>query len=271
MDLKAYLAKRAEELEKSHSFHKAMAAHHAEVATAHTTHCAACKAAADALDDGHEMKAHLHKTAAHHEAMAGHHDAMSKAHHAQAEHHKAETDAMKAVVTDLNKTASGAAPAVVVSTEKGTSMKAEDIKKCAVAMGLSEEDFKKQFPTVVEAPAAAAVIPGSSAAAAVIASANALPLEQRLNGVTDLLVQKATEAVNSDPKVAEMIQQIVLMRVGEALGKKIVPDSISSVIPSDVPTFGIRAIPRPGGPAPSIDKAAVPPQFRHLITTDDEV
>ena len=51
---------------------------------------------------------------------------------------------------------------------------------------------------------------------------------------------------------------------------KLQPDSISSVTPSDVPPFGIRAIPRPGQPEKAVDKAAVPAAFRYLVSNGDE-
>ena len=53
--------------------------------------------------------------------------------------------------------------------------------------------------------------------------------------------------------------------------EKLVPDNFRGTIPSDVPGFGIRAIPRPGGPElpTALDKSAIDPRFRHLITTDE--
>lgn len=272
MDLKAYFAKRGEELAKSVTFHKAMAGHHADVSTEHTAHAAVCKAQAAALGEGHEMEAHMHKSAAHHTALAAHHDAMSKAHHAMADCMKADEDSMKAVVTDLNKTAAPAAPAAPAAAPapaKGTPMKPEDIKKCAAVLGMSEEDFAKKYPLVVDTPqptAAPTTTPGGIPITGV-------GLDEKLKIVTETLVQKALEALDKDPKVAEAVSATVLARVGEALGKKIVPDSVSSIPSGDTPGFGIRAVPRPGAPSgPStVDKAAVPPEFQHLVQFDDEV
>lgn len=59
----------------------------------------------------------------------------------------------------------------------------------------------------------------------------------------------------------------------DRLGKTIMPDRISGVIPSDAPApFGIRAVPRTGQPTPggTIDKTSVAPQFRHLLSNLDE-
>jgi hypothetical protein len=50
-------------------------------------------------------------------------------------------------------------------------------------------------------------------------------------------------------------------------------DGITSTIPSNVPTegFGIRAVPRTGQPElGGIDRASIPPQFRHLTEIGDE-
>jgi hypothetical protein len=58
----------------------------------------------------------------------------------------------------------------------------------------------------------------------------------------------------------------------DTLGKTLIPDGISSIIPSDVPDsgFGIRAVPRHGSPATpdKLDKAtidAIDPRFRGLV------
>jgi hypothetical protein len=51
---------------------------------------------------------------------------------------------------------------------------------------------------------------------------------------------------------------------------KVVPDNISSTIPSDVP-FGIRSVSRHGQPDLAFDKASVPAQFQHLVELNDEV
>jgi hypothetical protein len=51
---------------------------------------------------------------------------------------------------------------------------------------------------------------------------------------------------------------------------KIVPDRIGSIARTDAPpqAFGISAHPRVGSPsAQTFDKAAVPPEFQHLLST----
>jgi hypothetical protein len=62
--------------------------------------------------------------------------------------------------------------------------------------------------------------------------------------------------------------KILKASIAEDLNK-LQRDGFTSVIPTDVPGFGITAVPRPGGPAPNVDKAAVPPQFRHLISNEE--
>lgn len=96
----SFFAKRAEELEKSFAFHKAMGAHHEGVAKEHHALAATHQAAHDAMDDDHAMKNCMGKAAGHHTAVAGHHEMMSKAFHGHADTMKTEIDAMKALASD---------------------------------------------------------------------------------------------------------------------------------------------------------------------------
>lgn len=77
-----------------------------------------------------------------------------------------------------------------------------------------------------------------------------------LEKTTDGLVAKALETLNTDPKVSEQIQQIVLARVNEALGSKLQPTKISSVIPA----------PRTGQPSTAKD---VPAEFQELVSVEE--
>jgi hypothetical protein len=70
---------------KNADFHKAAAAHHAGAHAHHESHAAFHKAAHAAMDDGHEMKAHVGKVHEHHVAKAAHHKAMADAHNAAAD------------------------------------------------------------------------------------------------------------------------------------------------------------------------------------------
>lgn len=98
--LGSYFAKQAEELQKTHAFHAAAAAHHDAMKAAHTEHAAHHKATHDGLPDDHELKAHFAKGHTHHTSMAAHHEALAKAHAAHAETLKTEIDTMKALSAD---------------------------------------------------------------------------------------------------------------------------------------------------------------------------
>ncbi len=65
---------------KNADFHKAAHAAHAGLHAHHEAQAAFHKAAHDAMDDGHEMKAHVGKVAEHHTAKAAHHKSMAELH-----------------------------------------------------------------------------------------------------------------------------------------------------------------------------------------------
>ncbi len=70
---------------KNAAFHTAAAGHHNTMKAHHEGQAAFHKAAHDAMDDGHEMKAHVGKVHEHHVAKAAHHGAMAAAHETYAE------------------------------------------------------------------------------------------------------------------------------------------------------------------------------------------
>lgn len=115
----SYFAKRAEELEKSHNFHKAVAAHHEGLSKEHHAAAATHQAAHDALDNSHELKNCMGKAAGHHTAMAGQHAAIAKAHSDHADTMKSEIDAMKVLASDWGGSAVKAANGTPLS-ESGT-------------------------------------------------------------------------------------------------------------------------------------------------------
>jgi len=124
------------ELSKGHSLHTAMAAHH-------DAHAAYHKAAHDAMDDGHEMKAHIGKMHEHHVAKAAHHRAMAETHKAL----EATANTVAAAFgtePELQKTAPAAAPATTAGVVEGmlTGM-AGDLKEMA-------QDMIKTDPSVKE-------------------------------------------------------------------------------------------------------------------------
>jgi len=128
--LASFFAKRVDDLEKNHAFHKAMSGHHAAAAESHTNQATASKAVHDSLGDDHEMKAHLGKVHGHHTAMAVHHTAMSQSHASHAETMKAELAAMKALSAEWGGTAKAAGAAVgteahaAAASEPGTGVAA---------------------------------------------------------------------------------------------------------------------------------------------------
>jgi hypothetical protein len=95
--LGSFFAKQADELQKTHALHAALAAHHQGKADAHSAYAVHFKAQHDALPDDHDMKAHMAKGHSHHVAMAAHEDGIAKAHGAHAETVKTQIDAIKAL------------------------------------------------------------------------------------------------------------------------------------------------------------------------------
>src|SRR6266478_9839491 len=92
--LASFFLKRAEQIEKEFNFHKTMEARHEACKAAHTDQAAACKATHDGMDDSHDMKHHMGKTALHHTSMAANHEGIAKTYGAHAEAAKAEADAL---------------------------------------------------------------------------------------------------------------------------------------------------------------------------------
>jgi hypothetical protein len=88
-DLTKAASQLAGQFTKNADFHKTAAAHHLGAHAHHEAHAAFHKAAHAAMDDGHEMKAHVGKVAEHHVAKAAYHKAMADAHTAACENAKA--------------------------------------------------------------------------------------------------------------------------------------------------------------------------------------
>lgn len=108
-------AKQAEDLSKSMSHHETLktlhgsaSVTHDELKKIHGEHAELHKAAHDALDDGHPLKAHEHlKSELHkrhgekHEELSKLHKAISEEHGRHAEHFKAQVDSLKAVAAEF--------------------------------------------------------------------------------------------------------------------------------------------------------------------------
>jgi len=97
-----------------------------------------------------------------------------------------------------------------------------------------------------------------------------LPLRDGLEGASNH--HAAIAKAHEDAAAFHSENCKTLKSAVEADLNKLQRDGYSSVIPSDVPpAFGIRAVPRAGGPElpTALDKSAIDPRFRHLITTDE--
>jgi hypothetical protein len=229
-----FFAAQAAEIQKSFTFHKALAMHHDGLKArhdhlhkGHTDRAAEHKAHADGLDDGDAHKAHFHKAvlhhtsaAEHHKEAAVHHDAIAKAHHDHADSLKTQIDSLKTLSGDWGATvkADGAAGTVDVA---------------ALAKGAGT-------------------------------------LDERVSKLGEALLLKAFDALNTDPKIGEKIQEIVLSQVEKAVGGKLVPDNVRRFAP-DIPGLPnqnvLTAIPRTG--AAPLAKPNVPMQFEKMFAIDE--
>ena len=171
------------------------------------------------------LHGHFKAAGAHHESLHAHHTTMAAAmkakHDAMADDHED-----KAFVGKLHEH----------HTQKAAIHKAHS-DHC-MSMSKEYEAAKAEEPTTIKAVTTPVSAAGNDTGEGVAAL---------INKTTDSLVAKALEALNSDPKVAEKIQEIVLQRVNAALGDKIVPDNVRGVVPTNP---NLKLIPRPG------DKAA---------------
>lgn len=110
-----------------------------------------------------------------------------------------------------------------------------------------------------------------------LASHHAAMKDAHTTAASDNLAHaKKAEGANDLEKSS--VAEIVSAAVEGTLAKLIRPDGISAVLPSDAPSFAfgrnanIRAVPRAGQPTPgAVDLSGVPPAFRHLVSSGDEV
>jgi hypothetical protein len=89
----------------------------------------------------------------------------------------------------------------------------------------------------------------------------------------DVAAEHENMAQHHENAAAYHVDNCKAMKAADVeFSKRLVPDNISSVASSNAPSeaFGIRAIPRPGQPDPNLEKAAVPPEFRHLVEISEE-
>src|SRR6201986_900844 len=123
--LGAYFAKMALDFEKSHSFHKAAASHHESLHKAHAAHAADCTECAKAMDNDHEMKGHMTKTAGSHEQMAACQKALADEHNGHADHFKTQIDTIKVLASQLG----GSAPTHKAAAAAGSGPSIADLTK----------------------------------------------------------------------------------------------------------------------------------------------
>lgn len=102
-----YFAREAEALGKSVTSHEEQATHHSGLANLHKAHAADHQAAHDALDNAHELKAHMAKGAAFHTSASEKHDSLHKVHSAEAEKCKASINSLKALASEWGATPGG--------------------------------------------------------------------------------------------------------------------------------------------------------------------
>lgn len=155
---------------KNADFHKAAHAAHAGLNAHHEAQAAFHKAAHDAMDDGHEMKAHIGKVHEHHVAKAAHHKAMADLHKGYMEDstklaaaYGSEPELQKTAPASLGTAGEGSDMAAILKAafnENIASIKdSPEFKEVVKNLALSE--VKKMFGNAVVPDGARVVVPGN--------------------------------------------------------------------------------------------------------------
>ena len=208
------------------------------------------------------LASHFTKAAAHHRAVSDAHSALAevhKGHHAfvKAKHEACADD-------DVNKAYFGKVAEVHAAKAAHHMTKAALHKAHAEHLdGMASELTEEK---AAGAPAAAPAAGAPKAAGAPETPAAGSGVGAMIEKTTSALVEKALAALDTDPKVQERIQQIVLERVDAALGKAVVPDGVRGALPTP-PGGGTHLIPRAGS-AP-VDSSAVDPTLQKMVQTTD--
>lgn len=200
----------------------------------------------------------LAKSASFHAKKAGLHKAIAAAHKARAATIKAHADGlgddheMKAYFAHkaaFHETKAQHHEEMASSHEE----QAGNEKSIIDQLKVEEPTTQKTTPSDPPATPAAPEKPGDGIA-------------KMIDDTTQSVVKKALETLDSDPKVAERIQEIVLQKVNEALGSKLEPTAIKTVIPPGTPA--VTAVPRTGA---NLAKLAddVAPELRDLVSVND--
>lgn len=222
---------------------------------------------------GAGLAGHFTKAAAHHDGLHKAHDALHKAHAEHAAFVKGTHDAMD----DGHEMKGYMAKAHEHHTAKAAHHKAlSDMHKAhAEHLASLAKDFsdsgahempagKTEQPVLTKTePAAPPVTPAEPVAAAPTG------IDAMVKETTAGLVKKSLEMLNSDTAIQDEIRKMVLEGVRSALGNKLVPTEVHSVLP-DIPqrsrpgnTDGLQLVPRAGGP--EIDTKDVPHELRQLV------
>lgn len=210
----------------------------------------------------------------HFKKAAEHHEKLHKAHLAKAEHHKS--------LHEVHKAHQAFVKAKHESMDDGDVHKTY-FGKCAdmhAAKAEHHESLHKVHSEIAEAHKAHAdhlnelasatdgeeknAAAGNGASKDKAAGAPGSTVESMMSSTVDALVQKALAELDSNETVKNKIQEVVLTRVNEALGSKIVPDHVRGAMPSD----GLRLVQRGNGAdAPTPPVTNIPAE---LIEAFDE-
>lgn len=195
-----------------------------------------------------KQAAEFEKSHSFHKSMSSHHESLHKAHSA----HAADcADCSKAMENDHEL--------------KGHMTKAagahEQMAACNKAMADEHAGHADHFKTQIDAMKAlanqfgggttAAANKTTAAGTSVEDLAKGEGLDARLSAVTELMMTKAVESLNTNPTVGEAIERIVLDQIEKRIGGKLQPTQISSIAPpagDGKPQPLIRSVGRPGQP-----------------------
>jgi hypothetical protein len=91
-------------------------------------------------------------------------------------------------------------------------------------------------------------------------------IEEMVQTTTEKVLEKALLTITEGGSIEKMVEQIVLAKVNEALGNKIMPTEVKGVIPT-VPAFAVppfTMVPRPGQLEKVAEDAEFPVELAHF-------
>jgi len=223
----------------------------------------------------------------HFAAAAAHHEAMFKAHTEMASKAKSKHDSLddgdvhKAFYATIVETETGLAKSEKAMFEHNTAMAAECEKSenpapapapAPAPVATATSDFIKigttadghdifRKATDEEKKAAGAPAPTTEAP-------KATSLDEMMESTKKALVEKALSSLTTDDTVAAAIKEMVLDQVAKALGDKMIPTNVRSIIP-DAPggsaTPKNKLVPRAG--EQPIDTSNLDPELAYLVNS----